>query len=197
MPVEIMQGEMQIRFVNFENIRETPGKSVAFVKVKRTIYDLKNNEVTKRGETIRAICKDYDPVQKVFNKKIPCPDMFKQDKNRYADTMHLEIYTQSQEVGYDENAAFIGEANLPWKHAIEEDKKGDWQHVQVFLEDLTGEKCKGGSVSGSINMTVRYIEAGAKGSSLNRDGSKKVKVKPGAKMVVDTNKYDLREEQKG
>lgn len=53
-----------------------------------------------------------------------------QDKNRQADVIHAEFYMQADTEKADKKAAtFIGEVFVPWKQAMEEGKRNEWQET--------------------------------------------------------------------
>jgi hypothetical protein len=49
------------------------------------------------------------------------------DKNRQADIIHSEFWMQANPDKPDPKAAtFIGEVFVPWKQAMEENKRNEW-----------------------------------------------------------------------
>lgn len=176
MPVDKIRGEIIVRLDNFANLPEIPGKEVMLCRLKQAFFDDVGVEQARKAVTIFA--KGFNREQSCFDPPLRfiIKDLMNVNKNVCWDIITLELYLtdangpQAQQI---QNAQFIGECNIKWKHCLDEDKKNEWQDQQVWLIDPR-KKAKV-PVDGQINIATVYREAGSSGSIFNADGTEKEK----------------------
>ena len=136
MPVEMMDGEVVIKFDQYQNIAEVPGKAMPLVLVKMKTYT--NEGTVKKEAPVGQIAKAHDAETSNYFLRFKLRSQtYGKDKNRQADIIHTEFWMQSNTEKADKaGASFIGEVFVPWKQAMEEGKRNEWQETQMYFKDL-------------------------------------------------------------
>lgn len=129
MPVEKIRGEVILRFDNFSNLPEVPGKEVMLCRLKQTYFDENGTEQSRKPVTIFA--KGFNREQACFEPplRFTIKELMNVNKNVCWEVMTLELYltdsagSQAQQI---QNAQFIGECNVKWKQSLTPDNKNQW-----------------------------------------------------------------------
>lgn len=202
MPVEKIRGELIIRLDNFSNLPVIPGKDVMICRLKQTYFD--DAGVEQQRKAITKFISSFNREEEKFDPplRIKIMDLIDVNKNVCWDTMTLQLYlndTNGQDKQSLQNASFIGECYVKWKHCFMPDTKNNWQNQQVWLQDPENKATAlRNGVSGQLNLATIYLEFGQRKSSYNADGTlKAVQPKYGQFQAENEPKHDLRKQQSG